>query len=106
MRATLRDDLPSAAVSPFQSILNRQLVRRYREALLRLPRPMRRACALRFEHGYSYRRIAELVHCRSSDAARMMVARGRRRLRALLTANTGAEPEGIPGEGAARLHHR
>jgi RNA polymerase sigma factor (sigma-70 family) len=85
-RGTLRDDFPSPARSPFEMLSNRQLVQRYRVALHRLPPHMRDAFALRVEAGCSFRRVAELLGCRSSDAARMLVSRGRRRLIALLRA--------------------
>jgi RNA polymerase sigma-70 factor (ECF subfamily) len=78
------DDLPDARAGPDRVADEQQLANRLRHALARLPARQREALVLFHDHGLSQSEIAADLEI-SIEAVESLLARARRRLRALLT---------------------
>jgi RNA polymerase sigma-70 factor (ECF subfamily) len=74
-RAELDEDLASAAPSPLEAAVGRDVLDRYEAALASLPADLQEAVFMRVDLGMSYDEIAEALGKPSPDAARMAIGR-------------------------------
>ena len=83
----LQSDVQNEAVSPFEEAASREFFDRYAAALATLDPAEREIIVARFEMGYSYEQIAEILGKPSAAAARMNVNRIVARMQAVLKVN-------------------
>lgn len=76
----LSDAITDASSSPLELAIGEEMLDKYEKALSTLPAPQQEAVVLRVELGFTYGEIARALGSPSSNAARMVVARGLARL--------------------------
>ena len=76
----LPDECAGQAESPLQRVIDKDEMRRYRAALLRLKPRDRQLIMMRIEHGLRYQQIATQLGLRSPNAARVALIRAMARL--------------------------
>jgi len=77
---TLPDALAGVRPSPLEEAIGAEAIESYEAALSSLTEDQRQAVVLRIEMGLSFQQVAEATESPSTDAARMLVARGLARL--------------------------
>ncbi len=80
------DSLPSGDSDPHQDLAARELWKKYRAIVERLPERTRIAVILRVEKRLPYAKVAEAAGCSNAHAARMLVSRALGRIATLLKA--------------------
>jgi RNA polymerase sigma-70 factor (ECF subfamily) len=88
IRAT---EIPAPGPSPQQDAVQREQIRKLREALQELPDQMRRCCVFRYEKDYKYQEIADLMGI-SIETVKAHLHQARKRLTARL--GGAATPDG------------
>jgi len=76
----IQDDHADGGASPLEQALGSEALRKYEEALRRLPEDDRDVVLARIEMGLSYQEVASATNKPSADAARMAVSRALVRL--------------------------
>ena len=72
---SIEDTLPGPAKSPLEEVVGKESLELFESALERLSPREREAVILRVELGLSHEEIAEALHIRTANAARMFVSR-------------------------------
>jgi RNA polymerase sigma-70 factor (ECF subfamily) len=83
-QVSLQQTIPDAEPSPLEILIGKDVEMRYEAALERLTTEQAEAVLMRIELGFTYEQIREAMGGPSSDAARMLVARGLLRLSELI----------------------
>jgi RNA polymerase sigma-70 factor (ECF subfamily) len=86
--------IASLGPDPLKEVLVEERYRQVRDAILRLPRLLRRPFLMRTVHGLSHQQIAEVLQIKKVVTVRTRIARARSRVRAML----GEEVEWTEGD--------
>lgn len=71
----IEDSVPDSTPTPLETVLGREKLRIYEEALSRLPEEQQELLVLKLEFGQSHVEIADALGLSSPNAARMKIAR-------------------------------